>query len=95
MLFTTIDKVKPGDIIHVRNDVITIKVNEVSFDYISEFYKKGTPVYKLKGIRYDPTYESDSEGNSLYRENEIETTIDTSVVLLLIQTNQQTTENQI
>jgi len=89
MLFTTIDKVKPEDIIHVRNDVITIKVKEVWFDYISEYYKKGTPVYKIKGVRCEPTYEF-SDGNPVHREEETETTIDTSVVLLLVQTNQKT-----
>jgi len=83
-LFTTIDKVNPGDIIHVRNDVITILVKEVIYIKESEFNRG--PVYRVKGTRFDPYFVNHGESNTrvLILENEIDTTIDVQVLLLKV-----------
>lgn len=81
-MFTTIDKIQAEDVIHVRNDVLTIKVNSVEFEKTWTYGDSVFYIYRIKGMLCRPYF--DDEKNVKFKEEEINTTLDTTVILLLL-----------
>lgn len=82
-MFTTIDKIVVGDLIHVRNDVLTIKVEEVFYEKDFAYAgSKPVKVYRVKGVRRIPYI--DDSGVAQYTEHPINTTLDNSIVILKV-----------
>ncbi len=81
-MFTTIDRVKNGDAIHLINDGYTILVHEVFFEREWKWRDDTFYIYRVKGVMRTPFMKKD--GTIGVNEQEFNSTIDKTITLVKV-----------
>lgn len=79
--FINISQAKPGDIIHVRNDVLTICLTA-----LSAIPNTKPQIFKFEGVVLDPLLKKNEDGSvtSEFMSRPIRSTLDVSIPILLV-----------